>query len=56
MNNGLTAEVIEYRSHDMDILFEDGGKRTGVSWRDFVSVVLHILQFLEEMYHKMNWY
>ena len=36
MNNGLTAEVIEYRgSHDMDILFEDGGKRTGVSWRDF---------------------
>lgn len=25
MNNGLTAEVIEYRgSHDMDILFEDG--------------------------------
>jgi len=22
----------------------------------FVSVVLHILQFLEEMYHKMNWY
>lgn len=36
MNNGLTAEVIEYRgSHDMDILFEDGEKRTGVSWRDF---------------------
>lgn len=36
MNNGLTAEVIEYRgSHDMDILFEDGGKRTGVFWRDF---------------------
>ena len=36
MNNGLTAEVIEYRgNHDMDILFEDGGKRTGVSWRDF---------------------
>lgn len=36
MNNGLTAEVIEYRgSHDMDILFEDGGKRAGVSWRDF---------------------
>ena len=41
MNNGLTAEVIEYRgSHDMDILFEDGGKRTGVSWRDFCSVAV----------------
>lgn len=38
MNNGLTAEVIEYRgSHDMDILFEDGGKRTGVSWRKCIT-------------------
>lgn len=38
MNNGLTAEVIEYRgSHDMDILFEDGEKRKGVSWRDFCN-------------------
>ena len=36
MNNGLAAVVVAYRgSHDMDILFEDGEKRTGVSWRDF---------------------
>lgn len=57
MNNGLTAEVIEYRgSHDMDILFEDGEKEREYPGGIFVSVVLHILQFLEEMYHKMNWY
>lgn len=36
MNNGLGAVVVAYRgSHDMDILFEDGEKRTRVSWRDF---------------------
>lgn len=38
MNNGLLATVIEYRgSHDIDIEFEDGEKRTGVSWRDFCT-------------------
>lgn len=38
MNNGLVAVVVAYRrSHDMDILFEDGEKRTGVSWRDFCA-------------------
>ena len=38
MNNGLVAVVVAYRgSHDIDILFEDGEKRTGVSWRDFCA-------------------
>lgn len=38
MNNGLAATVIEYRgSHDLAIEFEDGEKRTGVSWRDFCA-------------------
>lgn len=36
MNNGLEAVVIQYNgSHDIDIEFEDGEKRTGVTWRDF---------------------
>lgn len=38
MNNGLVATVTEYRgSHDIDIEFEDGEKRTGISWRDFCT-------------------
>lgn len=38
MNNGMVATVMEYRgSHNVDIEFEDGEKRTGVSWRDFCT-------------------
>lgn len=60
MNNGLTAEVIEYRgSHDMDILFEDGGKRTGVvveislysSRMEKLYIINVIKVLLKEIFH-----
>ncbi|EEG90622.1 hypothetical protein COPCOM_00850 [Coprococcus comes ATCC 27758] len=57
MNNGLTAEVIEYRGVMIWIFcLKMEEKEREYPGGIFVSVILHILQFMEEMYRKMNWY